>query len=639
MASACLLRVGCYVLVVLCVLAPTGVALAWSWEPLVDRLVEDGFSREEMRKLFARPELAYNEKPLREKLRSLYRRDFGSRRVKRIQTALQRKGFAVGKPDGHYGPMTAAAIKQYQTSAGLEPDGFPSPALENKLEARDPGDSGAWTSKVYDSARHPPWLAEARAFGIEHRPHFLRMYKEYGVPPEIVGGIITIETRQGTFLGGASAMAPLASMALGQDFQLVKPMFKGIAMGEEQTQWLKQTAKVRSDWAYNELKALLEHARDLGRDPLDITGSPYGAIGIVQFMPSNIPKHGVDGDKDGRVDLFTPADAIHSAGRYIRDHGWSTDTKSLDDKRKVVFGYNHSQTYVNSVLAVAGHLEKAFASSSSERPPHAVRVRTVQELLAAIRPGAHVVLESGVYDLARARHVRSQSVRWLQGGAVVFNTADLSLEAEERALILGLSTAAPALHFIQCPGLRLQNLAFGPPDLAMGLSEDAAALLVLEECPGARLDVCLFQGGAGQDHLSAVPGVQVKRCVGLELRNSMLQGSGGSGAPALSLEHSPGALLRNVVFRDNPAAPLVAARDSAGTELADCLLQGNGAPAPFAVAAAPGDTGNGATDAEQDVRVMFALQDNGGVLTVINCLLRRNDYEEETDEPRFLGKP
>ncbi len=638
MASACLLRVACCVLVVLCVAAPPGLAWAWSWAPLVDRLAEDGFSREEMKKTFARPELTYNEKPLREKLRLLYRRDFDSRRVKRIQTALQRKGYDVGKPDGHYGPMTGAAIKQYQTSAGLEPDGFPSPALENMLEAREPGVAPAWTSKVYDSANHPQWLAEARAFGIEHRPHFLRMYREFGVPPEIVGGIITIETRQGTFLGGAPAMAPLASMALGQDFQLVKPMFKGIAMGEEEIQWLKKTAKVRSDWAYNELKALLEHARDLGRDPLGIIGSPYGAIGIAQFMPSNIPKHGVDGDKDGRVDLFTPADAIHSAGRYIRDYGWSADTKSLDDKRKVVFGYNHSQAYVNSVLAVAGHLEKAFASSGSERPPHAVRVRTAQELLAAIRPGAHVVLESGVYDLAQAQDVRSQSVRWLQGGAVVFNTPDLTLEAEERALILGLSTAAPALHFIRCPGLRLRNLAFGPPDLAMGLSEDAAALLVLEECPAARLDFCLFQGGAGQDKLAAVPGLQVKNCSGLKVLNSMLHDCGGSGAPALSLEHSPGALLRNVVFRDNPAAPLVAARDSAGTELADCLLQGNGA-ASLAVSAASGDSGNGAADAEQGGRVMFALQGNGGVLTLSNCLLRRNDYDAEADAPQLLRKP
>ncbi len=624
------------VLVVLGLLSAPGWASAGQWEPLVDRLVQDGLSRQDMQKLFARSELKYLEKPLREKLRTLYRRDFGSRRIKRIQTALQGKGFAVGKPDGHFGPMTAAAIKQYQTRMGLEPDGFPSLELENMLGAQEAGVSVGWSSKLYDSATHPQWLAEARAFGIEHRPHFMRMYKEFGVPPEIVGGIITIETRQGTFLGGGPAMAPLASMALGRDFELVRPMFKGMDLGEVETEWLKKTAEVRSDWAYNELKALLQHARDLERDPLGIIGSPYGAIGIAQFMPSNIPKHGVDGDGDGRVDLFTPVDAIHSVGRYIRDYGWSADTKSIEDKRTVIFGYNHSQSYVNSILAVAGHLEKAFASSGSKHPQHAVRVRTARELLEAIAPGAYIVLESGVYDLTRAQDVRSQSIRWLQGGAVVFNTPGLSLEAEERALILGLSTAAPALHFIRCPDLRLMNLAFGPPELAMGLSTESAPLLMLEECSNARLEFCLFQGDAGQDALAAVPGFQARKCTGLELRHTLVQGCGGKGVAALGLEHCPGAVLRNVVFRDNPAMPLLAAQGSPDTQLADCLLQGNGVAVRQITTTPLGSEHGESPRPEADARVMFALGDNGGMLTLTNCLLRRNDNESLSDALHLL---
>ena len=53
-----------------------------------------------------------------------------------LQRHLERHGFNVGKPDGMIGPRSRAAIKQYQASAGMVPDGFPTGSLLDRLRAR-----------------------------------------------------------------------------------------------------------------------------------------------------------------------------------------------------------------------------------------------------------------------------------------------------------------------------------------------------------------------------------------------------------------------------------------------------------------------------------------------------------------------
>ncbi|HTZ87329.1 MAG TPA: lytic murein transglycosylase [Solirubrobacteraceae bacterium] len=89
------------------------------------------------------------------------------------------------------------------------------------------------------------------------------------------------------------------------------------------------------------LAAINEVETDYGRD---LSVSSAGAEGWMQFLPSSWETYGVDANGDGFKDPYNPADAIFSAARYLRAAGANSDLHGA------IFSYNHSQTYVESVL-------------------------------------------------------------------------------------------------------------------------------------------------------------------------------------------------------------------------------------------------------------------------------------------------
>ena len=52
-------------------------------------------------------------------------------------------------------------------------------------------------------------------------------------------------------------------------------------------------------------------------------GSYAGAMGLPQFMPSSYRAYAVDGNDNGKRDLWEePADIIHSVANYLAENGW-----------------------------------------------------------------------------------------------------------------------------------------------------------------------------------------------------------------------------------------------------------------------------------------------------------------------------
>ena len=191
----------------------------------------------------------------------------------------------------------------------------------------------------------------------KYKKELAKAEKAYGVNGEIITAIILVETRLGTILGGPSILNTLSTMASLVDLD-VRDMFWGTVSRstsltrKQFEKWVKRKSK----WAYNELKAFLKYTASEKIDPASISGSYSGAMGIAQFMPSNILALARDGDGDERIDLFNHADAITSIASYLKHYGWHA---GIGRKKayKVIYHYNHSRQYVDAVLKVAERLK------------------------------------------------------------------------------------------------------------------------------------------------------------------------------------------------------------------------------------------------------------------------------------------
>ena len=110
----------------------------------------------------------------------------------------------------------------------------------------------------------------------------------------------------------------------------------------------------RRRYAARNLITVLKHADELGVDPLEITGSKSGAIGVTQFMPASL-RFARDGDGDGKVDLSTVPDGVASTANYLVEHGYVRG--DLDARKKAFTKYNPNREYVKAIVAYADRFE------------------------------------------------------------------------------------------------------------------------------------------------------------------------------------------------------------------------------------------------------------------------------------------
>ena len=147
----------------------------------------------------------------------------------------------------------------------------------------------------------PRRIAQGVAFWQRHQAWLERAEQRWGVPAEIVVGILGVETLYGQHMGGFRALDALATLAF--DFPPGR--------------------RDRSDFFRGELEELLVLAHREGVPAGSLRGSYAGAIGWPQFMPGSINRWAVDFDEDGHVDLRgSPADAIGSVAHYLAAFGW-----------------------------------------------------------------------------------------------------------------------------------------------------------------------------------------------------------------------------------------------------------------------------------------------------------------------------
>lgn len=152
----------------------------------------------------------------------------------------------------------------------------------------------------------PTRIRAGLRFWQDNADALARAETQYGVPAEIIVGIIGVETLYGQHMGNLRVIDALATLAF--DFPDAHPR-----------------AAERRAFFQRELEQFLTLMDRTGIDPHTPRGSYAGAMGLGQFMPSSWSRYAVDFDGDGRIDLWRSAqDAIGSVANYFVGHGWQS---------------------------------------------------------------------------------------------------------------------------------------------------------------------------------------------------------------------------------------------------------------------------------------------------------------------------
>lgn len=174
--------------------------------------------------------------------------------------------------------------------------------LMQPAPATQPKNWRVYRSRFIDEVR----IAAGVRFWEENLQTLQRAEQEFGVPAEIIVGIIGVETIYGRNMGDFRILDALATLSF--DFPTSHPR-----------------AAERTKYFRGELEQFLAWHQANRTSPLRPRGSYAGAWGMPQFMPTSLARWGIDYDGDKVIDLAgSTDDAIGSVASYFKGYGWNT---------------------------------------------------------------------------------------------------------------------------------------------------------------------------------------------------------------------------------------------------------------------------------------------------------------------------
>ena len=142
-------------------------------------------------------------------------------------------------------------------------------------------------------------IRTGRAMMEEHRETLQKISARYHVQPEYIVALWGIESDYGAYQGDFSVVQSLATLA-----------YEGR----------------RREFFSDELLAALNILMNENMSSDQLTGSWAGAMGNCQFMPSTYLSYAVDGDGDGKRDIWSSVpDTLASIANYLHSLGWQND--------------------------------------------------------------------------------------------------------------------------------------------------------------------------------------------------------------------------------------------------------------------------------------------------------------------------
>ena len=222
-------------------------------------------------------------------------------------------------------------VKGRLALAGIDPNRFTGLLSDRRL-VRYPRQSVTYREPnwkaVEDKLYSPALVQKGKNYLQAHQAAFDQAEQMYGVNKETLVALIGMETDFGDSSGRYGIFSALYSRML---------------------QWPETTWRAQAD----QLTAFSIYCIRSNIDCFNVKGSYAGAFGIVQFMPDSLLAYGIDGDKNGVVDLHNPVDAIPSAANYLKEHGWAENPEQA-----LARYYGSPEGYPRIVLHLATLLEK-----------------------------------------------------------------------------------------------------------------------------------------------------------------------------------------------------------------------------------------------------------------------------------------
>ncbi len=196
------------------------------------------------------------------------------------------------------------------------------------------------------------------AFWERHADALERAEQRYGVPADIIVGIIGVESVFGRHTGNFRVLDAITSLAFSYPDT--------------------PTRETRMDYFRKELENAFLFAREDGIDPFSLRGSYAGAVGWPQFMPGSIRAYAVDFDGDGHIDLRnSPVDAIGSVANYLVKHGWKRG-------EPLVFPVEVDRAHSNWEAFIGQGLSAKFQLAEMEKSGVAARITPPDDMLYAL---------------------------------------------------------------------------------------------------------------------------------------------------------------------------------------------------------------------------------------------------------------
>lgn len=217
----------------------------------------------------------------------------------------------------------------------------------------------------------PESLERCRSFIGAHAATLAAAYEEYGVSKEIICGHLRIETD----FGIPTKLSPNPLGTRPAINQLISLYVRNPSPKDQGTRFVR-----RQEFAFAEISKLIAAGKKSGWDLFGVPGSPTGAIGLVQFEPSSFSV-AVDGDGDGRIDLFDPDDAILSVAHYLVTRGWD---RNPEHQRRAIYAYygghydqDPHKYYMEAVLRYANEVHTYLKNHPVERDLSILRCQLI----------------------------------------------------------------------------------------------------------------------------------------------------------------------------------------------------------------------------------------------------------------------